>query len=177
MSRVGKQTILIPKNTEVKFTSGSLDVKGPKGTLSKKFKDSVEIKIDGQNIVLAPVKDDLQTQALWGTYASHILNMLEGVNNPYTKKLVIEGIGYKAEVAGSDLVLNIGLSHQVKVPIPADIKVTSEKNILTVVGADKEVVSQFAAEVRSLKKPEPYKGKGIRYENEVVRRKQGKKSV
>ena len=177
MSRVGKQTILIPKNTEVKFSAGSLAVKGPKGNLSKSFKDAVEIKIEGENITLVPAKDDLETQALWGTYASHILNMLEGVNNPFVKKLVIEGIGYKAEVSGTDLVLSIGLSHQVKVPIPADLKVTSEKNILTVTGADKEAVSQFAAEVRSLKKPEPYKGKGIRYENEVVRRKQGKKSV
>ncbi len=177
MSRVGKQTILIPKNTEVKFSAGSLDVKGPKGNLSKKFKDVVEIKIDGQNIILVPKKDDLQTQALWGTYASHILNMLEGVNNPYVKKLVVEGIGFKAEVSGADLVLNVGFSHQVKVPIPAELKVVSEKNILTISGADKEMVSQFAAEVRSLKKPEPYKGKGIRYENEVVRRKQGKKSV
>ncbi len=177
MSRVGKQTITIPANTEVKLSSGVLDIKGPKGVLSKKFTDVVNIKIDGQNITLVPTSENLETQALWGTYASHIINMIEGVNNPYVKKLIIEGIGYKAEVSGTNLVLNIGLSHQVKVEIPAEIKVLVEKNVVTITGADKETVGQFASQIRALKKPEPYKGKGIRYEKEIVRRKQGKKSV
>ncbi|HZS43322.1 MAG TPA: 50S ribosomal protein L6 [Candidatus Paceibacterota bacterium] len=177
MSRVGKQIIQIPSNTEVKVSSGFVDIKGPKGTLSKKFSDAIEIKVDGQNVTLMPTKEDLETQALWGTYASHLANMIEGVNNPYVKKLVIEGIGYRAEVSGTNLVLNLGFSHQIKVEIPAELKVTVDKNILTVSGADKELVGQFASKIRAMKKPEPYKGKGIRYEKEVVRRKQGKKSV
>jgi large subunit ribosomal protein L6 len=177
MSRVGKQIINIPEKTEVKVSGGVLDIKGPKGSLSKKFKNDVEIKIDGNNITLIPKKEDLETNALWGTYASHIQNMLEGVNNLYVKKLIIEGIGFRGDVAGNQLTLNLGFSHQIKVPIPAELKVTSEKNVLTISGVDKELVGQFAAEVRALKKPEPYKGKGIRYEKEVVRRKQGKKSV
>lgn len=177
MSRVGKQKIKIPANTEVKVNSGLIDIKGPKGTLSKKLSDVIEVKVDGQVVTLMPKIQTLENQALWGTYASHIANMIEGVNNPYLKKLIIEGIGYKAEVSGTNLVLNLGFSHQVKVAIPVELKVAVDKNIVSISGADKEMVGQFAAEIRALKKPEPYKGKGIRYEKEIVRRKQGKKSV
>jgi large subunit ribosomal protein L6 len=103
--------------------------------------------------------------------------MLKGVHTPYQKKLIVEGIGFKSDVKGSDLNLALGFSHPVKVSIPAGLKVTAEKNVITVSGIDCELVGSFAAKVRALKKPEPYKGKGIRYENEVIRRKQGKKSV
>lgn len=177
MSRIGKKIIIVPEKTEVQFTSGIFTVKGPLGTLSKNFKSDIEISINGNEITLVPKKESIESKALWGTYASHIMNMIAGVNNLYTKKLVIEGIGYKAEVKGDKMVMALGFSHPVNVPIPADLKVVTEKNFITVSGIDKEKVGEFTAMVRALKKPEPYKGKGIRYENEVVKRKQGKKTA
>lgn len=177
MSRIGKQNIIIPAKTDVTLTDGTLKVKGPKGELARHFKNSVDIKIADNNITLAPARNDLATKALWGTYASHIFNMIEGVNSMFTKKLIIEGIGFKADVQGKNLNLNLGFSHPVIMVVPEGLTVTHEKGTLTISGVDKEMVGQFAAEVRSMKKPEPYKGKGIRYETEVIRRKQGKKSV
>ena len=115
--------------------------------------------------------------ALWGTYGSEIKSMLKGVVMPFTKKLIVEGIGFKSEVKGSELVFSLGFTHQVKIPIPKNISAMAVKNIITVVGVDKELVGRFAAEIRDLKKPEPYKGKGIHYEGEVIRRKEGKKTV
>lgn len=177
MSRIGKKVIAIPKTTEVTFSEGVLTVKGPLGTLTKIFKPEIEITIGATEITLLPKKDSLENKALWGTYASHIMNMISGVTTPYVKKLIIEGIGYKSEVKGDNLVLALGFSHPVIVPIPKTLKVTAEKNVITATGIDKEVVGEFVANVRSLKKPEPYKGKGIRYEGEVVKRKQGKKTA
>ena len=177
MSRVGKQNIIIPDKTTLSLVDGNLSVKGPKGELSRHFKNSVDIKIADKAVTLAPARNDLATQALWGTYASHISNMIEGVNKPFVKKLIIEGIGFKAEVKGKDLHLALGFSHPVVVAIPEGLAVVHEKGTLTITGIDKDLVGQFSAEIRSLKKPEPYKGKGIRYDNEVIRRKQGKKSV
>jgi large subunit ribosomal protein L6 len=126
-------------------------------------------------VTLKPKNDN--SKALWGTYASHIVNMIAGVNKPYEKKLIIEGIGYKADVKGAELVMGLGFSHLVKITIPADLKVVSEKGVVTVSGIDKEKVGQFVANIRAQKKPEPYKGKGIRYSDEVIRRKQGKKAA
>ena len=177
MSRIGKKVIAIPPQTEVSLTSGVLSVKGPKGTLTKKFKQDIEVTIGATEVTLVPKRDTLENRALWGTYASHVMNMLAGVNTPFVKKLIIEGIGYKSEVKGTNLVLALGFSHLVNVPIPETLKVTAEKNVITVTGIDKELVGEFVANVRSLKKPEPYKGKGIRYEGEVVKRKQGKKTA
>lgn len=177
MSRIGKKVIAIPKSTEVTLSDGLVTVKGPLGTLNKKFKKDIEITIGATEITLVPKIENLENRALWGTYASHIMNMIAGVTTPYVKKLIIEGIGYKSEVKGDNLVLALGFSHPVVVPIPKTLKVTAEKNVLTVTGIDKEVVGEFVASVRSLKKPEPYKGKGIRYEGEVVKRKQGKKTA
>lgn len=177
MSRIGKKVIVIPPKTEVTFGDGVLTVKGPLGTLTKNFKQDIVITIGTGEITLAPKSVTLENKALWGTYASHIMNMVSGVNTPFVKKLVIEGIGYKSEVKGSNLVLALGFSHLVNVPIPDTLKVTAEKNVITVTGTDKEVVGGFVANIRSLKKPEPYKGKGIRYEGEVVKRKQGKKTA
>ena len=177
MSRIGKKIITIPKSTEVSNSDGVLTVKGPLGTLTKKFKGDIEITIGATEITLVPKVESLANKALWGTYASHIINMIAGVTTPYVKKLIVEGIGFKSEVKGDTLVLALGFSHQVNVPIPKILKVTAEKNIITVTGIDKEVMGEFVAQVRSLKKPEPYKGKGIRYEGEVVKRKQGKKTA
>jgi large subunit ribosomal protein L6 len=177
MSRIGKKIIAIPKGTEVSNSDGVFSVKGPLGTLTKKFKQDIEITIGTENVTLVPKRETLENKALWGTYASHVMNMIAGVTTPYVKKLIIEGIGYKSEVKGDNLVLALGFSHPVNVPIPKTLKVTAEKNIITATGIDKEVVGEFVASVRSLKKPEPYKGKGIRYEGEVVKRKQGKKTA
>jgi large subunit ribosomal protein L6 len=179
MSRIGKQNIIIPDKTEVALNNGNLSVKGPKGEISRYFKDSVEITINSVDkaVTLLPKRNDLATKALWGTYASHISNMITGVNTPFMKKLIIEGIGYKAEVQGKNLNLNLGFSHPIILVIPEGLTVVHEKGTLTITGINKEVVGEFAANIRSLKKPEPYKGKGIRYDDEVIRRKQGKKSA
>ncbi len=177
MSRVGKQILQIPAKTEVKLADGVLSVKGPKGELKKAFKSVVEIKIENDTVTLHPQKKDLATSALWGTYASHIKNMINGVNNGYVVKLILDGIGFKAEVVGTSLNMALGFSHPVKKEIPAGVTVASEKGTLTISGADKEAVTQFAAQVRALKKPEPYKGKGFRYDDEIIKRKQGKKAA
>ena len=177
MSRIAKKPIAIPEKTEVTYSGGTLTVKGPLGELKKQFRPDIEVKIENNEVTLIPVRNSLDVLALWGTYASHLRNMLAGVNTAYQKKLIVEGIGFKSEVKGNELHLALGFSHPVMVQIPANLKVTAEKNVITVIGIDCESVGQFVAKVRSLKKPEPYKGKGIRYEDEVVRRKQGKKSV
>jgi large subunit ribosomal protein L6 len=137
----------------------------------------VEIKIEGQNVTVNPKNNTRLARALWGTYAAHVRNMLSGVNTPFVKKLQVEGIGYRAELAGKQIKLSVGFSHPVLVNVPEGVAVAIEKNMITVSGADKEIVGEFAATVRAVKKPEPYKGKGIRYEGEVVRMKQGKKAA
>jgi large subunit ribosomal protein L6 len=177
MSRIAKKPIAIPEKTDVKYSAGLLTVKGPLGEISKTFRPEIAIKVENNEIILTPIRESLDILALWGTYASHIRNMLAGVHKAFEKKLIVEGIGYKSDVKGSELHLALGFSHPVMRPIPAGLKVTAEKNVITVTGIDSETVGQFTAQVRSLKKPEPYKGKGIRYSDEVIRRKQGKKSV
>jgi large subunit ribosomal protein L6 len=177
MSRIGKQLIEIPPKTEVKVSAGLVSVKGPLGESSRQFKPQIEIIVADSKVTLKPKRSDIETNALWGTYASHIYNMIEGVNKLYEKKLIIEGIGYKAEVKGLVLVMNVGFSHPVNLNIPKGLKVVSEKGVVTVSGIDKELVGQFTAKIRAQKVPEPYKGKGIRYDGEVIRRKEGKKTV
>ncbi len=177
MSRLGKTAITIPKEVEVSFTSGILNVKGPKGEISRKFKDEIEIKLEEDFIKLIPKGKSKFLNSLWGTYASHIDNMVCGVISGYIKELVLEGVGYRVSLDGEELVLKIGLSHNVKIKIPKGIKVEVEKNNIKISGVSKEDVGSFAAIVRENKKPEPYKGKGIRYIDEVIKRKQGKKSA
>lgn len=177
MSRIGKKGIVIPEKTEIIVSGGTVLVRGPKGELKKAVKPDIAIEVEGKEVRLVPVRKNKQTAALWGTYASHIKNMITGVNTPYTKKLILEGVGYKSVVKGSALELALGFSHPVNVPIPGGIMVTAEKNLITISGIDKELVGEFSAKIRDLKKPEPYKGKGFRYENEIIRRKQGKKTV
>ena len=177
MSRVGKQTVIIPKGTEVNLSGNTFSVKGPKGNLTRDFKDEIIFNINGEEITFTPKKEgDKKVNALWGTYASHVKNMIIGVNEGYTKKLILEGVGFKSEVAGNMLNLALGFSHPVKITIPEGLTVTAEKNNITVIGIDKELVGSFTASVRAKKKPEPYKGKGFRYSDEVIRRKQGKKA-
>ncbi len=177
MSRIGKKGIIIENGVEAQFSGGKFSVKGPKGSLERDFDPAISIKVEGNKVLLSPIKETNQTIALWGTYASHIKNMVKGVKEGFEKKLILEGVGYKSQVNGDKLVLSLGFSHQVEVPIPQGLSVKAEKNLLTFSGPDKEMVGSFSAKVRALKKPEPYKGKGFRYESEVIRRKQGKKSV
>jgi|SRR3989344_1342408 len=177
MSRIGKKIITLPANTEIKVSSGNILVKGPLGELSRPLHPIIEIKINGNEVSVHPKKVTLASRALWGTYASHITNMVSGVNKLFEKKLILEGIGFKSEVNGAKINLALGFSHSVNVQIPNGLKVTAEKNVINISGSDKEEVGQFASKLRSLKKPEPYKGKGMRYSDEIIRRKQGKKLV
>ncbi|MDQ3075621.1 MAG: 50S ribosomal protein L6 [bacterium] len=177
MSRIGKKEIVIPKGVEVTKDGELLKVKGPNGTLTKIFRDDITITIADGKITLNIKRNDKFSKSLWGTYASHVINMIAGVQTPYVKKLILEGVGFKSEVKGKELHLALGFSHPVIVKIPEGLTVTAEKNNLTVTGIDKELVGSFTAGVRALKKPEPYKGKGMRYDTEVIRRKAGKKTT
>jgi large subunit ribosomal protein L6 len=177
MSRIGKKEILIPADVKVTNSGNTFTVTGPKGTLSRIFRDDITIIITDKTINLNIKRNDKFSQSLWGTYASHIKNMIKGVETPYQKKLILEGIGFKSEVKGKEFHFALGFSHPVIVPIPEGIIATAEKNNITITGIDKELVGNFTAAIRALKKPEPYKGKGMRYENEIIRRKQGKKTV
>ncbi len=177
MSRVGKQIIEIPEKVKLSFDDKVFSVSGPLGDLTKTFRPEIDIQINDQNVTLKPTEESVFAWALWGTYASHIQNMIEGVTKGFEKKLIVEGIGFKSSLSGDKLVLDLGFSHSIEMIIPEGIKVSVEKNTITVSGIDKEKVGEFAARVRANKKTEPYKGKGIRYIDEVVRRKQGKKTV
>lgn len=179
MSRIGKQPINFPNTITVTKNGQVISVKGPQGEVSRVFKneDEISIVIEGSSVILSPKKDNVFARSLWGTYVSHLRNMVVGVQTPYVKKLILEGIGFKSDVSGTNLNLALGFSHPVTIAIPSDLKVTAEKNVITVRGVDKDKVGEFTAKVRALKKPEPYKGKGFRYDTEVIRRKQGKKSA
>ncbi|MAQ59274.1 50S ribosomal protein L6 [bacterium] len=176
MSRLGKQPITIPNGVEVTLENGVMTVKGPKATLTQNLRDDVEIKIEDGVITLSPRETDLAPK-LWGTYASIIRNLIQGVTEGFTRILEIHGVGYRAAVNGNQIVLNVGFSHPVELDIPEGISVEVVKNIITLTGNDKEALGQFAANVRKVKKPENYKGKGIRYQGEYVIIKQGKKAV
>lgn len=182
MSRIGKQEIQIPSGVTVTKSGNTVTVKGPKGTLARDFRDDITIEVGASAITLNVKRNDKFSKSLWGTYASHLKNMIAGVQNPYQKKLILEGVGFKSEVkagksGGKEFNFALGFSHPVVVPIPAGLEATAEKNNITITGIDKELVGSFAAQVRALKKPEPYKGKGMRYDTEVIRRKQGKKTA
>lgn len=175
MSRIGKKVIEIPEKTEVTVAGSKVTVKGPKGTLERVFGSSVAVNVNGKEVTFVPKNED--NVSMWGTTGAHLVNMIKGVNEGFTKKLILEGIGYKADVKGTDLVMALGFAHPVKVAIPASLKVTSDKGIVTITGINKDEVGQFATNIRALKKPEPYKGKGFRYDDEVIRRKEGKKAA
>ena len=177
MSRLARQPIAIPAKTEVTVSREAVVVKGPKGTLTRPLVRDIDVVVGPAGVEVKQKSDSLQARALLGTYASHIRNMVGGVTEGFTKKLLVDGVGYKWEVQGKTLKLNLGFSHPVLMDIPEGLAVVAEKSSLTISGFDKEVVGQFAANVRKQKKPEPYKGKGIRYDGEVIRRKQGKKAA
>ncbi|HEY4502462.1 MAG TPA: 50S ribosomal protein L6 [Candidatus Paceibacterota bacterium] len=178
MSRIGKQLLAIPPKTEVHISGDEIRVKGPLAELTQNFRpDDISIVVQDNIVTLTPKRDTKTALSLWGTYASLIKSMITGVNQQFEKRLVVEGVGYRVEVSGKELILSVGFSHQVRLPIPDGLTVVAEKNEITISGSNKEQVGEFSAVVRSKKKPEPYKGKGIRYSDEVVRRKQGKRAV
>ena len=177
MSRLGKNPIEITAGATVTVSGETVSVKGAKGELVRTFRPEILVEVKENTIVLTPQGDNVFVRSLWGTVGSHVRNMMEGVTKGFEKKIILEGVGFKSAINGASLDLALGFSHPVKVPVPAGLTVTADKNIITISGIDKEVVGQFAAYVRSLKKPEPYKGKGFRYDGEVIRRKQGKKSA
>lgn len=178
MSRIGKKPIEIPEKVEVTVAGDLVTVKGPKGDLKMNFLNNrIDIKVEGRQVILTLKKEDLESRALWGTYASLVINMIEGVTKGYEKRLIIEGVGYKVEVKGEKVSLSLGYVNPVLVDIPAGIKIAVEKDNIIISGIDKQLVGETAAVIRSHKKPEPYKGKGIRYAGELIRRKEGKKAA
>ncbi len=177
MSRIGKKPVSIDEKTEITISDSSVKVKGPLGELSMDYLPVIEIKKEENQVVLVPKKNDIKTNALWGTYSSLISNMIQGVTEGYKKILIIEGVGYRAEIKNNKIVLKVGFSHEVEIDIPNDLKVEIEKEKIIISGIEKQKVGQLAAVIRKTKKPEPYKGKGIRYEDEIIRRKEGKKTA
>ncbi len=177
MSRLGKQPIHIPAQVEVTCTDGTLTVKGPKGELTRQVTGDISIVVENGVVTVTKNKDTRESRALWGTYAAHLLNMVEGVTQGFTKILEVEGVGYKADAQNGKIKLSVGFSHPVELVAPKGVEVKTESGVITVSGIDKEAVGQFAADIRKMKKPEPYKGKGIRYRGEYIIRKQGKKGA
>jgi len=175
MSRIGKQPIEIPAGVDVKLEAGSIRVKGPKGELVIKTRPEIKIEIKDNQIIFSCEKPE--NNALWGTARSIINNAVEGVSKGFEKKLEIEGVGFKANVEAQNLIIEVGFSHPVKMEKPQGIEFAVTKNVITVSGPDKKMVGEMAAQIRKVKPPEPYKGKGIRYAGEKIRRKLGKKAT
>lgn len=175
MSRIGKMPVAIPAGVEVKVDGQCVTVKGSKGELTRTFNDMMNIKVEGEEVIVERPDDSREAKSFHGLTRTLIANMIEGVSNGYSKKLVLVGVGYRAALKGSDLEIQLGFSHPVVVKAPENIKfeVPSQTEIV-VNGISKEQVGQVAANIRAWRKPEPYKGKGIRYEGEYVRRKLGK---
>lgn len=182
MSRIGKKPIQIPENVEVKIEQPSfgiqkIKISGPKGELSREIPKEVKVEIKEGKIFLFPQIETKQTKALWGLSRALLFNMIKGTTEGYEKKLEIEGIGYDAEIKGEELELHVGYINPIRIKAPQGIKFSVEKNIISVSGIDKELVGQIAAKIRKVKPAEPYKGKGIKYLGEVIRRKVGKRVV
>lgn len=175
MSRIGKKPVIIPSGVTTEIAELILKVKGPKGELSLAVHPKVKLtKTDSELLVEINDKDSKQEKALWGLFRSLVNNMVIGVTTGFVKNLEINGVGYKGAVSGKKLVLNLGYSHPIELMIPEGLEAKIEKNVITISGSDKQAVGQFAAVVRGKRPPEPYKGKGIKYSDEVIRRKAGK---
>jgi large subunit ribosomal protein L6 len=176
MSRVGKYPVEIPAGVEVAIAGGILTAKGKLGELKLPLSEHVETVIDGGRVTVTPRSKAAPARMMWGTTRALVASMVKGVSTGYSKTLEITGTGYRAAVQGSNLVLNLGYSHDVVYPIPQGIKITTPRpTAVTVEGVDKQRVGQVALDIRNFRGPEPYKGKGVRYDNEVIRRKEGKK--
>ena len=175
MSRVGKKVRIIPAGVQVEIKKNQLIVKGPKGELKQIIHPHVTISInDGKIEVTVANPENKKDRALWGTFSSIIANLIEGVTKGFKKELEISGVGYKASMSGTNIILEVGYSHPVNFTPVAGVKLGVEKNIISVEGFDKQAVGEMAAQIRAVKKVEPYKGKGIKYTDEIVRRKAGK---
>lgn len=179
MSRIGKKSIVIPASVEVSIQGNTAKVKGPKGELTKEFHPCVRIETkeeEGAKIVVLTIEHetDSNERAQWGTARAILQNMVKGVVEPFSEQLEVNGVGFRVQMRGKDLVLNIGFSHEVVFKFLPGVEASVDGNIITIKGADKHLVGETAANIRRLKKPEPYKGKGIKYIKEVVRRKAGK---
>ena len=177
-SKIGKLPVAIPGGVTVKVDGDVISVKGPKGELKQKFNNLVKIDVKGSELVVNPSDGSKNASAAHGLYQRLISNMVTGVTNGFSTTLIITGVGYRAEVKGKELVMNLGYSNEFIAIIPEGLTVTADKDgKVTIAGIDKQLVGQFSADIRKLRGPEPYKGKGIRYETEVIRRKVGKTGV
>lgn len=175
MSRIGKQPIVIPSGVEVTIDGGEVRVKGPLGQLSQMIHRHVTLTRDGDTLTVTVKNPDEKSQrSLWGLYRRLVGNMVTGVTTGFSRQLEINGVGYRAAVSGNTITLQLGYSHPVVYNLREGLKATVDKNVITITGSDKQLVGQTAAEIRLLRKPEPYKGKGIKYSDEVIRRKAGK---
>jgi large subunit ribosomal protein L6 len=176
MSRIGKKPVPLPKGVTASLNGQTVSVKGPKGELKVTLVREVSVSLGDDGLTVSPNKDMDRAAAMWGMSRTLVNNLVTGVTTGFQTKLEIQGVGYRAAVQGKNLNLQLGFSHDVAYPIPEGITITAEKpTMLTVAGMDKQLVGQVAAEIRAYRKPEPYKGKGVRYEGEYVRRKEGKK--
>ena len=176
MSRIGKNPVALPAGVTVEVKGQTVKAKGKLGELSFTVHDEVSATLDGTQVVVAPRSESKMARSVWATTRTVIRNMVQGVSEGYTKKLEIQGVGYRAALQGQDLVLQLGFSHEVRYPVPEGIKIAVEKQTqLTITGIDKEKVGQVSAEIYRMKPPEPYKGKGIRYAGQYILRKEGKK--
>lgn len=178
MSRIGKKLIEIPSTVKIEITGQDVKVSGPKGELKITVHEDINVENKDGKLFISPKRNLIKSErGLWGLYRALIFNMIEGVNKGFEKKLEIEGVGFKASVQGDELVMNLGFVNPVKIKKPEGINFLVEKNLITVSGISKELVGQISAEIRATKKAEPYKGKGIKYQGERIRRKEGKKVV
>ena len=176
MSRIGKKPVAIPSGVTANIEEGTMTVKGPKGTLSMGLSDLIDYKVEGEEIQVKPANDTKQARAYWGMQRTLVSNLVEGVTEGFTKVLEITGVGYRASSQGKTLKLQLGYSHDVDLAVPEGLEVkTPDQTTGEISGIDKQAVGQFAAEVRRWRKPEPYKGKGIKYRGEYIFRKEGKK--
>ncbi|MDD5099148.1 MAG: 50S ribosomal protein L6 [Candidatus Colwellbacteria bacterium] len=177
MSKVGKKIIIVPEGVKVAIEAEVLKVSGKNGELISPILSNISANLEGNELVFTAQGDDKQTLANWGTTRALAQNAIAGAENDFAKSLKIEGVGYRAVIEGSSIILTVGYSHPVKMDLPEGITASVEKNILTLKGRSKEAVGTFAAKIRAIRKPEPYKGTGIAYTDEVIRRKAGKKVV
>lgn len=176
MSRIGKNPVVLPAGVKVTVNGQNVEADGKLGRLSMTVHPEVKAELIDGKVVVQPLSNSFLSRSIWATTRTLINNMVKGVSEGYTKKLEIQGVGYRAQVQGQDLVMQLGFSHEIRYNVPSDIKVAVEKQTqLTITGIDKEKVGQVAAEIYMMKPPEPYKGKGIRYAGQYVRRKEGKK--
>lgn len=175
MSRIGKRPIPLPDGVSVEKTEGGVRVKGPKGTLEEPLPEAIRLEVADGSVVLERPDDSKQSRALHGLTRALLANMVGGVAEPFVRELEIQGVGYRADVSGKNLNLLVGFSHPVEIPVPDGLKVSVDRNVIVrIEGIDRQQVGQFAANLRGIRPPEPYKGKGIRYVGEYVRRKVGK---